>query len=183
MADVGLRARREDRLRQLLGLLQSARQRDAGDGAARLVVLPAGAGDVAAHDALDRQHLQAAHDERAPERLLGHAVGRRDHVVGDDLRGLLKPEDGQPGEHLALVGDRRRVDGVVRRDAVARDHQERRRRELRRGGEVVHLAYLPAGEEGQVGERRHLSRCYQRDRASRSAICWREWARAARTSR
>ncbi len=61
VAHLGLRARREDRLGQLLGLAQARRQLDPRDRAGRLVVLPARAGDVAAHDALDRQHLQLAH--------------------------------------------------------------------------------------------------------------------------
>ncbi len=65
VADVGLRAGREDRLGQLLGLAQPLGQRDPGDGAGGLVVLPARAGDVAAHDALDGEHLQALHDQRA----------------------------------------------------------------------------------------------------------------------
>ncbi len=46
-------------LGELLGLAQAWRQIDAGDAAGRLVVLPAGAREVAAHDALDRQHLQS----------------------------------------------------------------------------------------------------------------------------
>jgi hypothetical protein len=35
-------------------------------------------------------------------------------------------KQGQPGEHAALVGDRRRQDDVERRDAVGGDQQERR---------------------------------------------------------
>ena len=60
VADVGLRRGREDRLGQLLGLLQARGQRDPRDRSGGLVVLPAGAGDVAADDALDRQHLAGA---------------------------------------------------------------------------------------------------------------------------
>ena len=84
--------RREDRLRQLLGLLQARRQLDARDPAGRLVVLPARAGDVAAHDALDRQHLELLDAQRAAAQLVGHAVGGGDQVVGDDVAGEPEPE-------------------------------------------------------------------------------------------
>ena len=43
---------------------------------------------------------------------------------GDDVPGLLEPEHRQARQHPALVGDRRRVNRVVGRDAVARDHQQ-----------------------------------------------------------
>ena len=147
----------------------------------RLVVLPARARDVAAHDALDRQHLQAAHDQRPPARLRRHALGRRDHVVGDDLPGLLEPEHRQPREHLALVGDRRRVDRVVRRDAVARDHQQRRRRGS--SGRRGRTSRAPCRWRcrGRSASVRHLARCYQRRRCLAAAL--RRSRRGARRSR
>jgi len=52
VADIGLGRRREDRLRQLVGLDQPGRQLDPADGAALAVFLPARAGEVAADDAL-----------------------------------------------------------------------------------------------------------------------------------
>src|SRR5207248_7149608 len=58
VAGLGLRRGREDRLRQLLGLAQPGRQRVARRRAGRLVILPARAGEVSAHDALDREHLE-----------------------------------------------------------------------------------------------------------------------------
>ena len=61
----------------------------------------------------------------------------------------------RPVEHLALVGDRRGVDGVVGRDAVAGDHQQPRGAVLA-GLERVHLADLAAGDQGQVGESAHV---------------------------
>ena len=54
LAVLGLGRRREDRLGQPVALAQPGRQRDAADRAARLVLLPAGAGEVAADDDLDR---------------------------------------------------------------------------------------------------------------------------------
>src|SRR3712207_7139791 len=47
----------------------------------------------------------------------------------------VEPEGRQAGEHLPLVGDRRGVDHVVRRDAIRGDHQQRVAR-------LVHLADL-----------------------------------------
>ena len=45
-------------------------------------------------------------------------------MVRADVAGALEPEGGQPGEHLALVGDRRGVHHVVGRDAVGGDQQQ-----------------------------------------------------------
>ena len=56
--------------------------------------------------------------------------------------------------------------GVVGGDAVAGDHQQAR---VSLGwvlgrAEAVHLADLPAGDEGQVDDSGHVARCYQRRR-------------------
>ena len=77
------------------------------DLAGGLVVLPARAGDVAAHDALDRQHLQLAHGHRAAADLVGDALGRRDEWLGTMCAGLVEPEGGDAGQDAALVRDRR----------------------------------------------------------------------------
>ena len=135
---------------QALGLAQAGRQLDARDLAGGLVVLPARAGDVAAHHALDRQHPQLAHGHRAPADVVGDALGGRDEVVVDDVPGAPEPEGRQAGEHRALVRDRRRMHDVVRRDPVAGDHQDA-------VAEVVHLSDLPAGDERKVGYGRHGS--------------------------
>src|SRR3546814_20341501 len=60
LANRRLVGRREDRLRQLVGHLQTGRQRDAADRAGLLVVLPAAADQVAAHDRFERQRLELA---------------------------------------------------------------------------------------------------------------------------
>ena len=124
VAHLGLGRGREDRLRQLLGLAQPGRQLDPADRAGGLVVLPARAGDVAAHHALHRHHLEPLDQHRAAAVLLGH-VRVRDQVVGADVGRPVEPEGGQAGEHLALVGDRRRVHHVVGGDAVGRDQSRR----------------------------------------------------------
>ena len=78
---LGLGRRREDRLRQAIGLDQAGRQRDAADLAGRLVVLPSRARQVAARDALDGERRRPAHEHRAPvERR--RVPGRRRRKVG-----------------------------------------------------------------------------------------------------
>ena len=146
VALLGLRRRREDRLRQLLGLLQAGGQLDAGDRARALVVLPARARDVAAHDALDRQHLQPLDPQRAPALVGRHAVGGGEEVVGHDLLRQPEPQDGEARQDLALVRDRRRMDDVVGRDPVGGDHQQV-------AVQVVDLADLALGQQRE----RHAS--------------------------
>ena len=85
------------------------------DLAGRLVVLPARARKISAHDALDRQHLEPPALGRAT------VVAQRQQVVRDDVLGACEPERGEPREHAPLVRDRRRQDDVECRDPVARD--------------------------------------------------------------
>ena len=66
-------------------------------------------------------------------------------MVGHDVTGPAEPEDGQAGQDVALVGDRRRMHDVVGGDPVAGDHEQAVR-------QVVELADLPAGEQRQVGD-------------------------------
>ena len=104
VALVRLRRRGEDRLRQLLGLLQPGGQLDPGDGAGGLVVLPARAGDVAAHDALDREHLEPLDAQRAAAQLGGHAVGGRDRWLGTIARVRSNQSTESPVRTLPLSG-------------------------------------------------------------------------------
>jgi hypothetical protein len=105
VAGLGLRGRREDRLGQLGRLLEARGQRDPADRPALPVVLPAGSREVAAHDALDGEHLELLDEQAASARLAGD-VGVGDEVVRADLRRARKPERRQAREHLALVGHR-----------------------------------------------------------------------------
>ena len=70
-----LRRRREDRLGQQRTVDEPGRQRHPGHRAGPLVVLETGSGQVAAGDALDRQHLQPPAAHRPPGEL------RRDVVA------------------------------------------------------------------------------------------------------
>ena len=111
IADLGLGGGGVDRLRQLLGLLQALGQLDAADLAGLLVAGPAASGDVAADDALDGQHGQlAAHHAAALvlgllEELRHLLHVHAQHMVGQQVAGVVEPELAHLGEHLALVGD------------------------------------------------------------------------------
>ena len=115
-----LGGRRDQRLGQGGVLRQPVGEVVAVDRPGAVGVLPPqrrrrDAGDVAAHDDLDRQR----------RRRLGHehvGVGQGDDVVGHDVGGLGEPPRGELVEDLALVphaGD----DPVERREAIGRDEQ------------------------------------------------------------
>ncbi len=118
VARLGLGRRREDRLRQLVGLGEPGGQRVPADLAGGAVVLPARSGEIAANDAFDREHLEPAALGRAS------VVGEREQVVRDDPGGLGEPEPGEPGQHAPLVGDLGGQYDVERGDPVARDEQQ-----------------------------------------------------------
>ena len=130
VAFLRLGRRREDRPRQGLGLAEPGREPVPTHRTGVAVVAPPAAGEVAAHHALDGQHLEPPHHHRAPGEVgvadLGRHVrepGRQEVVRHDPLR-LAEPVGGQPGEHAALVWDLRRHHHVVRADAIARDHEQ-----------------------------------------------------------
>ena len=103
----------------------------AADGAGLAVVLPAGAGQIAADDDLDREHVEAPALERAA------VVAEREQVIRDELPGAREPEGGEAGEHAALVGNLGREDDVEGRDAVGGDEQQPL---VVEGVELAHLA-------------------------------------------
>ena len=154
MTLIGLGGGREDRLEQLLCLLQPFRQRDAADRARLMVLRPAGAPQhrVAADDALHVQPLRLAHDHRPPDQLpwqlRGHAfdvgvVHDADEVVGDDVTRLLEPESGELSENKPLIGDAGGQDDVEGGDAVGGDDEQL-------VAQVVDVAHLAAGVERQL---------------------------------
>ena len=157
--------RREDRLGQLLRLGEPVGEPVAAHLAGRPVVLPARAGEVAAHDALDRQHLE-------PPALGRAAVGaQREQVVRDQLARAREPEPGEPGQDASLVRDlggqdRRRTSrcGRWRRAAGARRRARRARAPCRLQGGLPQAwsGFLLAGRDGRDGRRRR-----RRERPSR----------------
>ena len=130
VADLGLGGRSVDRLGQLVGLLQAFRQLDAAHLAGLLVAGPAAAGNVAAHDALNGQHGQlAAHHAVAVElRLLEkfrHILHvHAQHMVGQQITGVIEPELAHLGQNGALFGDLVFQDDIKRGNAVGSNHDE-----------------------------------------------------------
>ena len=145
--------RGEDRLGQLLRLLQAFRQLDAADFAAAPVVLPAAADDVAAGDAFHRYRGQLLGHHRAL-RVQRRVHAGRQHggdidagqVVGDDVRGPVEPEIADLAEHLALARDRVGQHHVERAQAVGGDHQQVAI------AQVEHVADLAAVDQVQAGQ-------------------------------
>ena len=74
---LGLRRGREDRRRQPRRLHQARRQRDAAHRAGALVVLPAGAREVAARHAFDGQRVRAPHQHAAAAQARPRLAGPR----------------------------------------------------------------------------------------------------------
>mgnify|MGYP001211157729 CR=1 FL=1 len=91
------------------------------------------AGEVAAHDDLDREHVQLLGDCDIPVR---HGY----HLVGDNISRPLKPELSQPVEHLTLEGNRSKhvVEGAL---AIRGDEDSPLRQEIY----VPHLALTVLG--------------------------------------
>ena len=127
---------------------------DPADRPGLLVLGPAGAGEVPARHALERDDLALADDDGAAGehrgvglQLLGKARDVRLDQVVVDVRELPEPEVRELRQDLALVRDAGGEDAVERRDPVARDEEER-------GAEIVELADLAAAGQagaGQVG--------------------------------
>src|SRR4029078_418858 len=93
-------------------------QRVTANRAGCRVVLPAGSRQVAANDALDRQHLEPPALGRASVR------AESEQMVLTDLSGAGEPESGQAREDTTLVGYVGRQHDVERRDAVTGDEQQ-----------------------------------------------------------
>src|ERR1700676_676194 len=74
---LSLGRRREDRLRQLIGLTEAGRQRDPAYASVTLIVLPAGSGDIASCHAFHFDHFGAATQHRASLQLLPVGVKLR----------------------------------------------------------------------------------------------------------
>ena len=98
---------REDRLRQLRPELQSSRQFDSANALGFLIFLPAGAGQITAHNAFDRQRLRFAHNHGTTSELLAkrpQLPGKRIEVgVNKVIVDLPKPVE---PENRELIEDR-----------------------------------------------------------------------------
>src|SRR6476659_3870187 len=116
MSDVGLRGRRENRLRQPIRLDQTSWKSHAGYRARRPVALQAEPGQIATRYALNRHHVE-------PPATNGPALPlRRDiltqYVIRHEFGHLPEPPQGQLGQDRTLVRDGRRQHHVVHRHPI-----------------------------------------------------------------
>src|SRR5260370_31071063 len=144
----------EDGFGKAIGFAEAGRQLDAADRAGLLVVLPSGAGEIAAHDALYGEHLRSFDEHAATVELIeiglefaGKLRGiRGDEMVRDGELEEVEPEEGELGEDLSLVGYSATQNMVEGGDAVAGDEEELI------AGEAVDVADLAACCEGKIAE-------------------------------
>ncbi len=127
VADLRLRGRCVDGLRQLFRFLQALGKLDAAHGAVLAVALPAGAGDVAANDALHREHRELLHKhavafETGLPEILRHILRiHRNHVVLHDVLRIIEPEFRHLGKHGTLLRNRVVENHIKAADAVRRN--------------------------------------------------------------
>ena len=151
---LGLVGGREQRFRELFGLLQPVGQVNAADLSRGLVVVPAGTDQVTTHNGFDGQRLQSLHDERAFRQLrlqVGILDDIRDRQLGelvvDDVAHHAEPEQRQARQHLAFAGDRVRHDDVVSGQPIGRDDQQVM------FVDTVNVADLTAADQGKFRNR------------------------------
>ena len=160
VAGLGLGGRREDRLAAAwLAFFKPGGSSTPHTDCVCLVLLPAAAGEVAAHHGFDRQRLQALDEHRAAPHLRAlvgcdHAFGvLAGEVVRHDVAQPRKPEQRHARQQLALAGDRLAHDHVEGRQAVAGHHQQ----PVVADGVVV--AHLAARQQRQRAAVTDSSRC------------------------
>jgi hypothetical protein len=154
------RGGREERFGQLVGFLQAFSERDSADRAMGFVVLPAGAGKIAAHDTLDGKHLGALDQHGAALELacvrtqdgrIARDIGG-DEVVGHYIAKQLKPEERELRENFAFAGNASGEHVIEGGNAVRGDEQKR----FVDGIEVAHLAAREQRNIAEIGLRECL---------------------------
>ncbi|MFM1944078.1 MAG: hypothetical protein RI897_3060 [Verrucomicrobiota bacterium] len=127
----GFRGGGEDGFGEFGGFLKSGGEGEAADCLAFAVFLPAGAGEVAAHDAFDGEGLSFFDDHAAAldcvrvglEAGGQRIVGEVDAVIGYEGGDLIEPKVGDLREDLAFSGDAIGEDDIERGDPVGSDHE------------------------------------------------------------
>jgi len=112
MPGFGLGGGGEDWFRQFRGFLKTGGQFDAAHRLPFAVFLPAGAGEIAAHHAFNRERFRFLHDHTAPPELRREGlqcrrqriIGLREQVIGFETRRFeLNQKIRNLGEDLALA--------------------------------------------------------------------------------
>ena len=126
MAFIGFGGGGEDGFVEFAGHFVTGAQGHAADGAGLLVFFPAGADQVAAHNALNGEQFCLFNEHGTAFKkffvLLKFCwkifnIGG-DHVVFNHITGAVEPEFGNHIQHLALVGDAVGHDAIEGRNAV-----------------------------------------------------------------
>ena len=105
--------RREDGLRQPVGLAEAGRQPDAADRSGLLIFLPPAAREIPASDAFDGEGLGLPHEHRTAaqpagfgrRRLRVRGRIRRYNMIGNDRARSVEPERGNLRQHFSFVRD------------------------------------------------------------------------------
>ena len=106
-----LGGRGEQRLGKAIGLAQATGKLDPAHRPSALVVLPAGAAQVAAHDALNEQRLGFLHQHGAARQLFAidvkrsREIGGAKNMVGNDVFQQIEPEERKLRKDFSLVGN------------------------------------------------------------------------------
>lgn len=130
VANLRFGGRGVDRFRQLIGFLQSLRKTDAAHSAVLLIAGPAASRNIAPHDTFNRKHIQfAAHHTVAvklflPEKFRHILYVSRDHMVGKNVLGHVKPEFGHLGQNGSLFGHIVIQDHIETADPVCGHHNQ-----------------------------------------------------------
>jgi hypothetical protein len=168
LAQLRLERRGVDRFGQPVAVAQALGKRDAADAPRGLVLQPARADQIAAHDRFDRMHLQLVHQHGALGDARGKMLTKRGMRGGEVVAHAepAEPPQAQLGEQRALLGDAGLQHVVEGADSVRGDHEHA----VGHGGRGVEVADLarvdmrpPQGFEASVtagnpaGLRDHLS--------------------------
>src|SRR5437870_1164916 len=154
VAGFGLCCRGEYWFGQLFRFAQALWQLMAANLGGPLVVLPARAGQVAAHDAFNWKDVRSPNEHRASPQLgcvvlhrLGHFVNLScEEMIWNDVRQPCEPKPRQRGEHFALAFDWRRDNAIKCRDAIGRYDQQTI------AIDFVNVSNFAAAKESEIGE-------------------------------
>ena len=132
MPGVGLGGGREDRGVETRAVAEPFRQRNPAHRAALAIFAPAGAGEIATHNALDVHALGTPHELRANAQQRSTGRERRGEARGIVAHEMVRcgglepthPERRECSQDRALARNRRRQDRVVRREPIARDDHQ-----------------------------------------------------------
>src|SRR6516225_3289731 len=120
----------KNRGRKLGSVFQSLRQGDAADAPRSLILFPARANQVAAHNTFHGQRIRLSHEHRAASQELAvrlEGLRKLVELVGDkmirNVGEFSKPERRELIQHFAFTRDRIRQDTIESRETVGSDDE------------------------------------------------------------